>query len=87
MDLTFRMEAPCSVINGWEGHTHTDEISHVGKEGEHALLANALLHTANKMLFLPLLFPHARNTHLLKFLMASLTLTIPGSETFLDEPS
>lgn len=87
MDLTFRMEAPCSVINGWEGRTHTDEISHVGKEGEHALLANALLHTANKMLFLPLLFPHTRNTHLLKFLMASLTLTIPGSETFLDEPS
>lgn len=77
----------CSVVNSWEVHTHTDELSHVGKEGEHALLANALLNTANKMLFLPLLFPHTRNTQLLKFLMTSLTLTIPVSETFLDESS
>lgn len=39
-------------------HTHQDEVNRAGKEGEHALLANVILHTENKMLVLPMLFPH-----------------------------
>lgn len=39
-------------------HTHQNELNHVAEEGEHALSANVILHTEDKMLVLPVLFPH-----------------------------
>lgn len=43
-------------------HTHQNELNHVAEEGEHVLSANVIFHTEDKMLVLPVLFPHVHKT-------------------------
>lgn len=57
--MIFRMKTSCSIIINCELQTSQGELDHVVKEDDGVLLANEILHAPNKMLGLPVLFPHA----------------------------
>lgn len=56
MGVIFRMKTSCSIIINCELQTSQGELDHVVKEDDGVLLPNEI---PNKMLGLPVLFPHA----------------------------